>query len=201
MSTPPPDPFDVSSWPTPPRRPDRDERPKRPYKLSLAGLDALRAAARRTAPWTRSTGPTTPAGKERAKLNGLKHGRRSAAAVERRRLVTAGFKKANAILAANEGLDVLVLALHRLSILLAIDFDELAAVVERGDEQALIDTLTAAARRRGVDLDELQRWLDRAAKARTVAGLDRLKLPTPKPTPPDVVVVVPPPVPWVGSDW
>jgi hypothetical protein len=183
MSTPPPDPFDVSSWPTPPRRPDRDQRPKRPYKLSLAGLDALRAAARRTKPWTRSTGPTTPAGKERTRLNGLKHGRRSAAAVERRRLSTAGFKKANAILAAHEEMDVLVLTLHRLSKLLAIDFDELAALVEHNDAKRFNDGIVAAANRRGVDLAALDRWLHRAAKTRTLDGFCRLKAPTPKPPP------------------
>jgi hypothetical protein len=193
MSTPPPDPFDVSSWPTPPRRPDRDERPKRPYKLSLVGLEALRAAASRTAPWTRSTGPTTPAGKERTKLNGLKHGRRSAAAVERRRMSTAAFRKANAIMAADEELDVLIVGLSRLARLLEIDYNELAALVERFDEKALVGTLTAAARRRGVDLAALNRWLDRAAKARTLAGLDRLKLPTPKPTPPRVELLDPNP--------
>ena len=194
MSTPPPVPFDVSSWPTPPRRPDRDQRPKRPYKLSLAGLDALRAAARRTRPWTRSTGPTTTAGKERTRLNGLKHGRRSAAAVERRRLSTAAFGRVNTIMAHEDELDMLIVIVSRLARLLAIDFDELAALVERGDEQPLADTLTAAARRREVDLDELQRWLDRAARVRTVAGLDRLKLPRANPPPPTINVIHPPPV-------
>jgi hypothetical protein len=177
MSTPPPDPFDVSSWPTPPRRPDRDQRPTRPYKLSLAGLNALRTAARRTRPWTRSTGPTTPAGKERTRLNALKHGRRSAVAVERRRLSTAAFRRVNTILADDEQIDVLIVIVSRLSRLLAIDYNDLAALVERGDEQPLADTLTAAARRRGVDLKRLQRWLDAADRCSTLAALDRLKMP------------------------
>jgi hypothetical protein len=179
MSTPPPDPFDVSSWPTPPRRPDRDQRPTRPYKLSLAGLNALRAAARRTAPWTRSTGPTTTAGKERTRLNALKHGRRSAAAVERRRLSTAAFRRVNTILADDEQIDVLIVILSRLSRLLAIDYNELAALVEQGNAAAgeLAQLIEHAARRRGVDLKRLQRWLDAADRCSTLAALDRLKLP------------------------
>ncbi len=42
------------------------------------GLERLREAAKRTKPWLKSTGPRTEAGKDRSKMNALKHGAYSA---------------------------------------------------------------------------------------------------------------------------
>jgi hypothetical protein len=51
--------------------------PERPYRLTPAGLASLRASARRARPCKRSTGPRTPDGKARSRLNATKHGERS----------------------------------------------------------------------------------------------------------------------------
>ena len=50
----------------------------RHYRLSPRGLISLRATALQNKPWLRSTGPRTPAGKDRSKVNAMKHGERSA---------------------------------------------------------------------------------------------------------------------------
>ncbi len=56
---------------------------KRRYRLSQAGLRSLRANAARVKPWERSTGPVTCREKQRACLNALKHGQRTATAIRR----------------------------------------------------------------------------------------------------------------------
>lgn len=56
---------------------------------SREGLARLRDAALSNQPWRMSTGPRTPAGKERSRMNALKHGGRSAKAVQARRALTA----------------------------------------------------------------------------------------------------------------
>jgi hypothetical protein len=61
----------------------RRRRP-RPYRLTAAGLAALRASALRNKPWLASTGPRTAAGKARSSANALRHGERSADARQRR---------------------------------------------------------------------------------------------------------------------
>ncbi len=61
---------------------------RRAYRLTPAGLEALRASANRVRPWTRSTGPRTPAGKARARMNATTHGERSAAAAAMHRELT-----------------------------------------------------------------------------------------------------------------
>jgi hypothetical protein len=48
--------------------------PGRPYCLTPTGLKALQAAASRTQPWRRSTGPRTVTGKQRSRMNALKLG-------------------------------------------------------------------------------------------------------------------------------
>ncbi|MFN7785648.1 MAG: hypothetical protein ACK5QR_04825 [bacterium] len=48
-------------------------------------MASLRASARRARPCKRSTGPRTPDGKARSRLNATKHGERSAEAMARRR--------------------------------------------------------------------------------------------------------------------
>jgi len=55
---------------------------KRRYRQTPAGREAKRAAALLHKPWLHSTGPRTPAGKRRSALNALRHGLKSAEAVE-----------------------------------------------------------------------------------------------------------------------
>ena len=45
--------------------------------LTLEGRERLRNAALQNRPWERSTGPKTEAGKNRSKMNALRHGGRS----------------------------------------------------------------------------------------------------------------------------
>ena len=52
---------------------------RKPYRLSPRGLKSLREAALRNQPWNHSTGPRTGEGKARSRMNGWKHGERSAA--------------------------------------------------------------------------------------------------------------------------
>lgn len=183
MTTPMPDPFDVSTWPTPPRRPDKVSRPRRRYTLTPEGLAALRASVVKTRPWTKSTGPRTPEGKARTRYNRLKDGTRSAEAVQRRKVRTAAFRHVHKVLAAWEDGNVVLSMLSRLATLLSIPFDELAALCERDSAAEWDAVLADAARRRGVSWAALQRWIQRADRCRTVDALDRLKLPTPKPPP------------------
>jgi len=72
-------------------RPARPE-PRRCYRLTAKGLQALREAARRVRPWLASTGPKTAAGKVRASGNARKHGERSAEAMAQRREAAALFR-------------------------------------------------------------------------------------------------------------
>ena len=60
--------------------------PCRRYQLTSEGLESLRATARRVKPWTRSTGPKTKTGKQRSRMNALKHGERSAAVLAQSRV-------------------------------------------------------------------------------------------------------------------
>lgn len=54
------------------------KRTRRRYRLSPAGLEALRANALRVKPWTRSTGPKTPAGIDASRRNANRGRGRSA---------------------------------------------------------------------------------------------------------------------------
>lgn len=65
---------------------------KRQYWATPEGLAALRASAGRVKPWARSTGPTSEAGRDRAKMNALKHGERSAETLSARRDATAALR-------------------------------------------------------------------------------------------------------------
>jgi hypothetical protein len=67
-----------------------EQRPKRrPYRLSTKGLQSLQAAVWRTQPWTKSTGPRSLEGKDRIRMNALKHGERSATTETIRKLARA----------------------------------------------------------------------------------------------------------------
>ena len=50
---------------------------KRPYRLTEAGMNALKSTARLNQPWSHSTGPRTEEGKGVSRMNALKHGERS----------------------------------------------------------------------------------------------------------------------------
>ncbi len=52
---------------------------------TAAGLDRLRQAALRNRPWLKSTGARTEAGKAKIRMNALKHGERSAQAIQHRK--------------------------------------------------------------------------------------------------------------------
>ena len=58
--------------------------PIRPYRLTPEGLISLRSSAARTRPWDQSTGPKSPEGKARSRMNAQKHGERSARATASR---------------------------------------------------------------------------------------------------------------------
>ena len=75
------------------------ERPRRRYCLTPDGLDSLRASIARVRPWIYSTGPRTPEGKARSKVNAWKHGERSAEAVARRRDLAGLLREARACIA------------------------------------------------------------------------------------------------------
>lgn len=68
------------------------KRTRRRYRLSRAGLEALRANAQRVRPWTQSTGPTTPAGIDASRRNALKGRTRSALWRERDRALAEMFR-------------------------------------------------------------------------------------------------------------
>ncbi len=55
---------------------------KRPYCLTAAGLESLRASAAKHRPWLKSTGPTSEAGRGRSSKNATKHGQRGRLARE-----------------------------------------------------------------------------------------------------------------------
>jgi hypothetical protein len=62
---------------------------RKPYRLIPEGLASFRAAAARTRPWERSTGPRSTEGKARSNRNAWKHGERAADTIRTRRLVAA----------------------------------------------------------------------------------------------------------------
>lgn len=72
--------------PTSPTSPTNPARPRRCYTLSPQGLASLQASARRVKPWEQSTGPRTPLGKARSRMNAWKHGERSCEVMEQRAL-------------------------------------------------------------------------------------------------------------------
>ena len=57
------------------------------------GKARLRAAAMKNKPWLSATGPRTKTGKNRTKMNALKHGDRSAEAVAARRILAELLRK------------------------------------------------------------------------------------------------------------
>ena len=69
-----------------PRAPQSPVKPRKPYRLSPEGLASLRASAAKTRPWERSTGPRTPEGKARSRMNAWKHGERAAEVAQQKRL-------------------------------------------------------------------------------------------------------------------
>ena len=168
----PPD-LDVSRWPLIPQRPNRDSRTPRRYKLTPAGLAALQDAAARVCPWTRSTGPRTPAGKAVSRYNRLVHGRRSAEAVDRRGRMTAAMRWAGRLLKDQDRVDVALWTLLDLSRLLAVDEDQLGKM-----DEAAFDTAAGLV---GVDPVAVSGWLNRRLAAKTLAAALRIKPPKSKP--------------------
>ena len=70
--------------------------------MTVDGLTRLRDSIARVKPWLRSTGPTTPAGKARSKMNAWKHGERSAARMAERRERMATLRMFRAMLKADD---------------------------------------------------------------------------------------------------
>lgn len=102
------------------------KRPRRRYRLSAAGLESLRAHAARVQPWTRSTGPTTPAGIDASRRNAMKGQTRSALWRERDRALAGMFR---AWRASDRALDELAKLARRWR----VSLDEALAWVERPD--------------------------------------------------------------------
>ena len=67
--------------------------PKRPYRLSSAGLERLRSSIQKSRPWEHATGPRTAQGKSRSSQNALKHGMRSARRIAEARKLTNALKE------------------------------------------------------------------------------------------------------------
>ena len=76
--------------------PETQPRAPRLYRLTPEGLASLRASARLVKPWTQSTGPRTPEGRARSRVNATKHGERSADAMAWRRKLAAAFAELRA---------------------------------------------------------------------------------------------------------
>ena len=102
------------------------KRPRRRYRLSAAGREALRAHALQVKPWTRSTGPTTPAGLDASRRNAMKGRARSALWRERDRSLARMFR---AWRASDKALDELA----RLARRWRVSVDEAFAWIERPD--------------------------------------------------------------------